>query len=81
MARDITSKLENAIFGHRRLVIVLFVLVTIFMGWSASRIGIDAGFAKLLPLEHEYMKTYVKHRDDFGGANRILIAQIGRAHV
>jgi predicted RND superfamily exporter protein len=78
MATDITGKLENAVFGHRRLVIALFLLVTIFMGWSASRIGIDAGFAKLLPLEHPYMKTYLKHRDEFGGANRLLIALMAR---
>ncbi len=78
MAPNITSKLENAVFGHRRLVIVLFLLVTIVMGWSASRIGIDAGFAKLLPLEHEYMQTYLKHREGFGGAYRLLIALMAR---
>ena len=83
MALDITSKLENAIFGHRRLVIGLFLVVTAFMGWSASRIGIDAGFTKLLPLEHEYMQTYLKHREEFGGANRLLIALMaqGRRHL
>ena len=75
---DFTSKLENAVFGHRRLVIVLFLIATVLMGWSASDIRIDAGFAKLLPLEHPYMKTYVKHREDFGGANRLLIALMAR---
>ena len=74
MTPSITSKLEGAIFGHRRLVIVLFLVVTAFMAYSASRIGIDAGFAKLLPLKHEYMQTYLEHRQQFGGANRLLIA-------
>ncbi|NNF68805.1 MAG: MMPL family transporter, partial [Acidimicrobiia bacterium] len=74
MTSRITSKLEGAIFGHRRLVIVLFLVVTAFMAFSASRIGIDAGFAKLLPLKHEYMQTYLEHRQQFGGANRLLIA-------
>jgi predicted RND superfamily exporter protein len=78
MASNLTTKLENGIFGHRRLVIALFLLITVFMGWSASRIGIDAGFAKLLPLEHPYMKTYLKHRESFGGANRLLIALMAR---
>jgi predicted RND superfamily exporter protein len=78
MPWNITSKLANAIFGHRRLVIVLFVLVTLFMGYSASKIGIDAGFAKLLPLKHDYMQTYLKHRQQFGGANRLLIALVAK---
>ncbi len=66
--------LENLIFGHRRTVIVLFVLVTGFMAYQASHLRIDAGFAKMLPLKHEYMQTYVQYRDEFGGANRVLIA-------
>jgi predicted RND superfamily exporter protein len=68
------GKLENLIFGRRRLVIVLFVIMTLFMGYNASKLRIDAGFAKMLPLKHEYMKTYVQYRDSYGGANRVLIA-------
>jgi predicted RND superfamily exporter protein len=66
--------IENLVFGRRRLVLALFLLVTVFMAYSASHLRIDAGFAKLLPLEHEYMKTYVEYRDAFGGANRVVIA-------
>ena len=69
-----TRWLENAIFGHRRAVLVMFALITVLMAVSASRLRVDAGFAKLLPLKHEYMRTYLKHRDEFGGANRVLIA-------
>ncbi|MCM2316226.1 MAG: MMPL family transporter [Thermoanaerobaculia bacterium] len=65
---------ENLIFRNRFVVIVLFVLATAFMAYQASHLRPDAGFAKLLPLEHEYMKTYLKHRDEFGGANRVVIA-------
>ena len=68
------QRLEKLIFGHRRLVVAIFGLMTIFMAYQASHLKIDAGFAKLLPLEHEYMKTYVEYRDAFGGANRVVIA-------
>ena len=33
--------------------LVLFALLTVFMAYQASHLKIDAGFAKLLPLEHE----------------------------
>jgi predicted RND superfamily exporter protein len=69
-----TRWLENLIFGHRRTVLAVFAVITVLMAVSASRLRIDAGFAKLLPLKHEYMQTYLKHRDEFGGANRVLIA-------
>ena len=71
-------KLENMIFDHRRWVIGLFVVVTIFMAYSATELRVDAGFSKLLPLQHPYMKTFTKHRQEFGGANRILIALMAK---
>lgn len=78
MLTKIQNRVEEAIFGHRPLVIAVFLVLTAFMGYSAKDIHIDAGFAKLLPLEHEYMKTYSKHREDFGGANRLLIALMAK---
>ncbi len=65
---------ENLIFRNRRLVVAVFLLLTLFMVYNASHLKIDAGFAKLLPLKHPYMKTYLEHRDAFGGANRVVIA-------
>ena len=69
-----TNFVENFIFGHRRLLIAFFTLMTVFMVFQASHLKIDAGFAKLLPLEHPYIQTYIEHRDAFGGANRVVIA-------
>jgi len=73
----ITVGLENLIFGNRPAVIVLFALVTVLLAWSAvSGLRVDAGFSKQLPLEHEYMETFLEHYEDFGGADRILIALV-----
>jgi predicted RND superfamily exporter protein len=69
-----TSMLENLIFSRRRLVVAVFLILTIFMAWQASHLKIDAGFAKLLPLKHPYMQTYLEYREAFGGANRVVIA-------
>jgi uncharacterized protein len=73
----ITSLLESIIFHNRPLVIALFALVTVLLGWSAvSGLRVDAGFSKQLPLGHEYMATFLEHYEDFGGADRILIALV-----
>ncbi len=69
-----TNFIENLIFGRRRLIIAFFTLMTVFMVYQASHLKIDAGFAKLLPLKHPYMKTYLEYRDAFGGADRVVIA-------
>ncbi|HUO82781.1 MAG TPA: MMPL family transporter [Gammaproteobacteria bacterium] len=73
---DPTPLLERGIFGARPWIIGLFGALTVLMLVAAAQLRIDAGFSKLLPLEHEYMRTYLEHRDEFGGANRVLIALI-----
>jgi predicted RND superfamily exporter protein len=70
----VKSRIEHLVFDHRRVVLALFMLVTLFMLGSAATLRVDAGFNKLLPLEHPYMQTFVKYQKEFGGANRVLIA-------
>jgi uncharacterized protein len=74
----IIKTLEDILFSNRPWVIVFFILVTIFMFSSAMKLKVDAGFSKLLPLQHEYMQTFTKHREEFGGANRVLVALIAK---
>ncbi|MDA2923212.1 MMPL family transporter [Acidobacteria bacterium AH-259-L09] len=75
---SIISNLENLVFNRRRWVIGIFAVVTVFMAYSATKLGIDASFSKNLPLKHEYMQTFIKHGEEFGGANRILIALMAK---
>ena len=72
------QRLEHLIFENRRAVLVIFLLVTAFMIWSASRLRIDAGFTKLLPAKHPYMQTYLEYLQEFGGANRVLVALVAK---
>ncbi|HSR62496.1 MAG TPA: MMPL family transporter [Gammaproteobacteria bacterium] len=76
--KSLITHLENLVFSRRKTVIFLFLVVTVFMLYSAFRLRVDAGFSKLLPLEHEYMQTFIKHREEFGGANRILVALMAK---
>lgn len=71
---NLTLTLEKILFKQRRWVILLFVAITALMLYFSSQLRIDAGFTKLLPMQHEYMQTFSKHQQEFGGANRILIA-------
>lgn len=78
MMSSAISILEQLIFRNRRLVIGLFIVMTVLMVASASRLRIDAGFDKLLPLKHDYMKVFAQYRSDFGGANRVLVALVAQ---
>ncbi|MBQ4831155.1 RND family transporter [Alteromonas sp. MMG017] len=69
-----THFIEHLVFSNRKLVVALFAIATVFLGFQASQMRLDAGFEKNIPLNHEYMKTYIEHRQDFGGANNILVS-------
>ena len=58
----------------RKLILCLFVAITLFMAYPTSQLGIDAGFKKHLPVKHPYIQTLIQYQHEFGGANRLLIA-------
>jgi predicted RND superfamily exporter protein len=77
---SLTARMERLIFGHRALIILAFVLLTIVFTWVAvAGLHIDASFRKQLPTSHEYMQTYLSPEvAEFRGANRVLIGLIAR---
>ncbi|HEY8265799.1 MAG TPA: RND family transporter, partial [Steroidobacteraceae bacterium] len=75
----IAAWLEPRVFGHRKLILIAFALVTAALGWIAvTGLKLDTNFNKQLPLQHEYIRTYLDHKEEFGGANRLLIAVMAR---
>src|SRR5262252_623503 len=62
------------IFEHRKAWLVGFAIATAFFAASASRLAVDAGFSKMVPLSHPYMQVYRQYEKEFGGANRIAVA-------
>jgi len=76
----LVARLERLIFGHRPLILAVFAVVTVLLATVAVRgLRIDTSFTKMLPLQHEYMRTYLDPAvAEFRGANRVLIALIAR---
>jgi uncharacterized protein len=69
---------EKVVFGSRPAVLIVFAVVTVLMAFMATQLKVDAGFKKQIPLQHEYMKTFLDYETDFGGANRVLVAVMPR---
>ncbi len=74
MLDKMVNGLESYLFRHRAFVILVFLVATVFLGFQASNLKMDAAFIKNIPLNHSYMQTYLKHQKQFGGANSIIVA-------
>ncbi|HWH39412.1 MAG TPA: hypothetical protein VNU21_06205, partial [Usitatibacter sp.] len=70
------QRVAGAIFGFRRGWLAIFAIMTLLFAASASRLAVDAGFNKMVPLEHPYMKVYREYEKVFGGANRVAVALV-----
>ena len=79
--REPTTRVEVIVDGiarwliaKRKMLSVVFVLITLALGASALRVHLDPGFNKLIPLKHPFMEAFLKHGATFAGANRILVS-------
>ncbi|MFC6672028.1 efflux RND transporter permease subunit [Marinobacterium aestuariivivens] len=67
--------LERLFFGSRPLFLLLFLAVTLVLGYQASRLKPEASFEKMIPSQHPYIANYLSHRDDLAGlGNAVRIA-------
>ncbi len=67
------AALESFVFRYRGPILLLLAAATLVMGYYAAQLRMDAGFAKQLPRDHEYIETFLEYRDQLFGADRIMI--------
>jgi predicted RND superfamily exporter protein len=72
--QDWIGKVARWLFSHRRSLLVINIIITIVLGAMASQLRVQAGFTKMIPLNHPYMATFLEYQQDFGGANKVLVA-------
>lgn len=71
---SVITALARWLFSHRTGLLIFFILTSVLLGASATRLRVDAGFNKTIPLQHPYMRVFTEYQQSFGGANRVLVA-------
>ncbi len=66
------SVIERAFFNHRPWVLLLSLLLTLVLGWQATRLQLNASFEKTIPTGHPYIANYLAHKADLGGQTNAL---------
>lgn len=75
--RNSGSRVERALFNHRGIVVLLCLLVTLFLGWQATKLQLSASFEKTIPTSHPFVVNYLQHQNELqglGNAVRIAVA-------
>ena len=65
--------IERLVFNNRRVIVAIFVITTIVLGWiAATRLQLLGGFEKMLPTEHPYVQNYKANADSLRGLGNVL---------
>lgn len=64
--------LERAFFNHRPWVMALCLLLTLVLGWQATKLQLNASFEKTIPTSHPYIVNYLAHKGDLAGQGNAL---------
>jgi predicted RND superfamily exporter protein len=54
--------LERLIFNNRRLILAICALLSLFLGYEATKIQVNASFEKMLPQSQMFIKNYLANR-------------------
>ena len=69
------SIVEQILFNNRPWVIGLCLLITLVLGWQATRLRLNASYEKTIPTTHPYVVNFLAHKADLAGlGNAIRIA-------
>jgi uncharacterized protein len=70
--RESGNRLERAVFNHRRLTVLLCLIVTALLGFFATRVSLNASFEKMIPVGHPYVQNYLNNRSELRGLGNTL---------
>src|SRR5258708_394042 len=74
------ERCADAIMRHRRILLTLCLALTVALGCSATRLRLDPGFNKMIPMQHPYMQVFNRYASAFPGANTILVSLRWKGH-
>ena len=73
---------DNVIFSWPRVTLSVILLITLFFAAQIPGVRMYSDFADLLPQGHSYIKLHNQIRDNFGGANNIIVGvEVGEGDV
>ncbi|RUO60193.1 efflux RND transporter permease subunit [Pseudidiomarina insulisalsae] len=64
--------LERLIFNFRPMWLVLFAVLTVFLGWNASQVRPEASLTKMIPTNHPFIQNYFEYRDDLASLGNVV---------
>jgi uncharacterized protein len=63
---------ERLLFNHRWVFVALCLLVTLVLGYQATKLSLGASFEKMIPTNHPYIVNYLANKADMAGQGNVV---------
>ncbi|UCV17845.1 efflux RND transporter permease subunit [Ferribacterium limneticum] len=63
---------ERLLFNNRWMVVVICLLITIILGFQATKLSLNAGFEKMIPVKHPFVVNYLANKSELSGLGNTL---------
>ncbi|HSI57433.1 MAG TPA: MMPL family transporter [Ideonella sp.] len=63
---------ERAFFNHRPWVMAICLVLTLLLGWQATRLKLNASFEKTIPTLHPYIVNYLANKANLAGQTNAM---------
>lgn len=74
------SLIERALFNNRIVVVLICALVTLVLGFQATKLQLNASFEKMIPTGHPFIINYLQRKSELSGlGNAVRIAVENRS--
>ncbi|MDO9600282.1 MAG: MMPL family transporter [Azoarcus sp.] len=80
LLKRIERRLEGTLFRHRAATVAIFAVLTLWLGWSALGLRVDASFEKMIPTHHPAIANYLTHEDNLRGLSNVVRVVVENRH-
>jgi len=63
---------ERVLFNHRPAIVILCLIITVLLGFQATKLKLNASFEKMIPTYHPFVVNYLQNKSELSGLGNSL---------
>jgi len=63
---------ERLLFNNRQMFVAFCLLITLVLGFQATKLNLGASFEKMIPTNHPYIVNFLAHKADLVGLGNVV---------
>lgn len=66
------SWLERVVFNNRVLILLAIAVMSVFLGWQATKLPVNSSFEQMIPQSHPWIQNYLENKDSLQGQGNTM---------